>query len=886
MICLRRIALAVAVVGMLLVELPGGAQFRVTPVSVESGHVGLGLLLRRLGTVGVFMMATAHPDDENNALLARYGHGFGYRTVLATATRGDGGQNEIGPELSDALGVLRTEELEAVHRFDGAEQYFTRAIDFGFSFSLEETFDKWGREEIVGDYVRLIRTVRPDVIAALSPEGTGGGQHHQASAMLSREAYRAAGDPSKFPEQIKQGLRPWQAKKYYFNAGALGGGRGRPTPPTPEPGLCLVDTSGFDALLGRTYSEIGAEARSMHKCQGTAQLLALPGPAIARYRLVDTTIAGQMSKQETSLFDGVDTSLNALVQYVNGQPPRPLVDGLAGMTRALREAIAQLQTGRPEATVPALASGLSVVRALRGQLASLGLDEVARFEIDQRLALKEVDFQLALLIATGVRIETLANDGVVVGGQPVTVTVVAAARTTSPTVIQSVIFNGFEGNATCPPGRLNGAVFSCEATLRIPTDAKITAPYWKRLPTAERYEFEPDVPFGVPFRPTPFRVQLNLELDGTPVTIDRAVEFRYEGDVFSGEKRMELHVVPALAVKLLPEIAVIPSTTGAPQPDRELRVTVTNSSRAPIAGEIRLELPPGWRSDPAVAALTIAREDAADTTRFMIKAPADVVPGEYRVRAVARIDRLTFNLGYQVVDYPHTRRRHLDLPAETRLKVINVRTVPNLTVGYVAGVGDEVPSAISQLGARVVMLDRDELAWGDLSKYDAIMTGVRAYERREDLRIHNKRLIDYAERGGILIIQYNKTEFNEAQYGPLRAAVSNNRVTDEFSPVRLLEPSHPVFTFPNRLDDATWKGWSQERGLYFLGERDPQYIDLVELEEPFPYNKGPKRGALVEARVGKGRWIYVGLGLWRQLPAGTDGAYQLLANLISLGKAP
>jgi hypothetical protein len=250
------------------------------------------------------------------------------------------------------------------------------------------------------------------------------------------------------------------------------------------------------------------------------------------------------------------------------------------------------------------------------------------------------------------------------------------------------------------------------------------------------------------------------------------------------------------------------------------------------------------------------------------------------------MDRQTFDSGYQVVDYPHTRRRHLDVPAETTLKIINVRTASNLTIGYIAGVGDEVPSAIAQLGAKVVMLDRDELAWGDLSKYDAIMTGVRAYERREDLRIHNKRLIEYAERGGTLIIQYNKTEFNEAQYGPFRAAVSNNRVTDEFSPVTVLEPSHPVFTFPNRLDDATWKGWLQERGLYFLGDRDPRYVDLIELEEPFPYNKGPKRGALVEARLGKGRWIYVGLGLWRQLPAGTDGAYQLLANLISLGKAP
>jgi hypothetical protein len=871
-------------IGIGLGGLPGVAQFRVAPLSDETGQVGLGLLLRRLGTVGVFMMATAHPDDENNGLLAWYGHGLGYRTALATATRGDGGQNEIGPELSDALAVLRTQELEAVHRFDGAEQYFTRAIDFGFSFSVEETFDKWGRDEIVGDYVRLIRTIRPDVIAGLSPEGTGGGQHHQASALLSREAYRAAADPTKYPAQIKQGLRPWQARKYYFNAGGFGGARGRGAAPQAEPGFCLVDTSRLDALIGRTYAEIGVEARSMHKCQGTAQLLALPGAAPARYRLVDTTIPGQLQKQETSLFDGIDTSLSALLQYVKGPASQPLANALAGLTRAVDDATAQFTARGPEAAVPALSKGLSLVREARRQLAAIG-DEGAQFEIDSRLALKEADFEQALLLASGVRIETLANDGVVVRGQPLTINVVVAVRTTVPAAVRTVTFAGLEGTADCKGVNFKGGLFNCEAQLRIPGDAKITAPYWKRLPTAERYEFEPDVPFGVPFRPSPFRVRLDLDINGSALTVDRVVEYRYEGEVFSGEKRMELHVVPMLAVKAAPAIAVIPSTPGAALADREIRVTVSNGSKGPTHGEIRLELPAGWRSEPDAASLALAREDEADTARFIVKAPAGTLPGEYRVRALARTDGRQFDRGYQVVDYPHIRRRHLDVPAETTVKVINVLTAPKLTVGYVVGVGDEVPPAISQLGARVVMLDRDALAWGDLSLYDAIVTGVRAYERREDLRIHNKRLIEYAERGGTVIVQYNKTEFNQAQYGPLRAQVSNNRVTDEFSPVTLLEPSHPVFTFPNKITEATWKGWVQERGLYFLGDRDPKYVDLVELEEPFPYNKGVKRGALVEARVGKGRWLYVGLGLWRQLPAGTDGAYQLLANLISLGKA-
>jgi hypothetical protein len=262
-----------------------------------------------------------------------------------------------------------------------------------------------------------------------------------------------------------------------------------------------------------------------------------------------------------------------------------------------------------------------------------------------------------------------------------------------------------------------------------------------------------------------------------------------------------------------------------------------------------------------------------------------VAPGEYRLRATVTVGGRDFDQGYQVVEYPHTERRHLYHTAETALKVVDVQ-MPRLTVGYIMGVGDQVPPAIQQLGARLEMIGPDELAWGDLSRFDAIVTGVRAYERRDDLRAHNHRLIDYAERGGTVIVQYNKFEFNQARYGPFPARVSSQRVTDEGSPVELLVPDHPVFNWPNRIGEETWQGWVQERGLYFLGERDTRYRDLLQLTEPFEYNKGVKRGALVEARVGNGRWLYLGLGLWRQLPAGTDGAYRLMANLLSLGKAP
>jgi hypothetical protein len=315
---------------------------------------------------------------------------------------------------------------------------------------------------------------------------------------------------------------------------------------------------------------------------------------------------------------------------------------------------------------------------------------------------------------------------------------------------------------------------------------------------------------------------------------------------------------------------------------REVRVTVTNSARGAPSSTVSLELPGRWRSTPDSAPLRFTREDEAQTVRFTLDLAAATPPGEYQVEAIVTSDGAASDAGYRIVEYQHTRRRHLLVPAVASMKVVDVRAREGLTAGYVMGVGDQVPAAIEQLGVKLELLDEDALAWGDLDRYDVIVTGVRAYERRADLRAHNARLLEYARRGGIVIVQYNKFEFNDAQYGPYPARVSANRITDENAPVRLLVPDHPVFRTPNAIGRAAWSGWVQERGLYFLGEKDARYVDLVEMSDPFEYNRGPKRGALVEARVGRGRWIYVGLGLWRQLPAGTDGAYQLLANLLSL----
>ena len=318
-------------------------------------------------------------------------------------------------------------------------------------------------------------------------------------------------------------------------------------------------------------------------------------------------------------------------------------------------------------------------------------------------------------------------------------------------------------------------------------------------------------------------------------------------------------------------------------------------SRSPTARRavqtvnVTLDLPAGWTATPASVPITFAHEDESLSARFQVRAPMTVKPGAFTVRAVvtpAAGSGARSSIGYQDIEYPHIQRRQIIKPAETTLKIVDVKIAPGLNIGYVNGVGDQVPPAIEQLGAKLTFIEQDELAWGDLSKYDAIVTGVRAYERRADLRAYNRRLLDYVEKGGTVVVQYNKFEFNQSQYGPYPAQVSGNRVSDESVPVKVLAPNDPVFTFPNRIGPATWANWVQERGLYFLGEKDPKYIDLVSMNDSFQDNPGEKLGSLVEARVGKGRWLYLGLGLWRQLPAGTDGAYQLLANLVSLPKAP
>jgi LmbE family N-acetylglucosaminyl deacetylase len=877
----------------------------------QGGHIALGLAVRKLGVSGTFVQVPAHPDDEHNALHALFAHGMGLRSITLQATRGEGGQNEIGPELFRDMGVLRTSELLAVHRIDGAEQYFTRAIDYGYSFDPEEVIGKWGRDAVVGDMVRLIRRLRPDVMLTMNIQGRGGDRAHEATTIVAREAYRAAGDPAKFPEQIAEGLRPWQPKKLYFAAGFGGppggpggrGGRGgerkggEPKAPAgPPPKLARPNTAMYDPLLGRTYAEIGSEARSNHKCQGMGGLPPLAGQTGGRgggaggYQLMETALDGQKGKDETSLFEGIDTRVEALAQYAAPNPPEALISGLAALANAARRAQMAFDSGKDAEVAAAAEAGLSALRDLRGRLGSMGLSDLARYEIDFRLAQKEHDYEDAVLAAHGLSVDAVADDGLIIPGQKVKVTLVAVNRGAGEVRIADVGITGFDGGEACKPATLKkDGVFNCSAELRVPKNAAPTTPYfndsyWKNPENHAFNEFKPEAPFGVPFEPSPFRVLFRINMGAVALSKELPVQYRYIHDTYTGDKRMELNVVPAFSVRVSPTLAVIPESTRPVS--REIHVAVTNGAKGAAQGTVTLDLPDGWKAMPASVPLRFVHEDESLSARFQISAPMHVKPGEYALRAIVTSGDQKFATGYQDIEYPHVQRRQVIKPAEATVKVIDVKTAANLRVGYIVGVGDQVPAAIEQLGVKLEYIDQDELAWGDLSKHDVIMTGVRAYERRADLRAYNRRLLDYAERGGTVIVQYNKMEFNQADYGPFPAKVSGNRVCDETVPVKVLEPAHPAFNYPNKIGATAWAGWVQERGLYFLGEKDKRYTDLVSMVDSFKDNPGEKRGALVEGRIGKGRWIYLGLALWRQLPAGTSGAYQLMANLISLPKAP
>jgi LmbE family N-acetylglucosaminyl deacetylase len=883
----RRAALAVVVVLLALASFalaeaslsPAEAPFQ--PLDLDRGSTGLALALRRLGVSTRVLWVTAHPDDEMNGVLVRLSRGLGVRTALLTVTRGEGGQNAIGPELFDALGVLRTGELLAIHRYDAVEQYFGRAWEFGFSFSVEETLAKWGREETLGDVVRVVRAFRPDVIVTLPLEGAGGGQHHQAVGRLAREAFRAAADPARFPEQGRAGLRPWQARKIYQ---ATPGGYGE-VPGTPV----RVPTGVYDPALGMTWHQLGSRARALHRCQGAGQLVADAGPAEGVFSLLDAE--PPVTAPEGDVLDGVPSSLEGLSRFAPA-----LAGDIAALQAKAAAARAAFDDAAPEKAVPALAGALAALRALAAGLDARVADPAARAEVAERLLEEEADVEAALARAQGLVLEASADDGLVTPGQELGVAVSLFNGAGTPLEVETVDVEALAGWTVTRreggPGPLpGGSVARARFAVAVAPNERPSQPYWRRGKGWDRHELLVPADETLPWSPPALVARVRCRVGGAATTLRVPVAWRHEGPFGGGERRHEVQVVPALSVRVSPETTTVP--LAGPRPV-EVRVFARHLDRGPATAEVRLEAPPGWSVDPPASPLRFSYEGEEAGVRFRVTPPPALHAGAVALRAAAVRDGREHRETVQAVEYDHVERRQLLRPAETQVLVLDLRTAPGTSVGYVAGSGDALAEAVRQMGVPVTALSADDLLFGDLSGFTTIVTGIRAYETRPDLRSSHGRLLRWVEAGGHLVVQYNRDAFNRlapgapaptagaaSPYAPLPAVVTAERVSDEAAPVRLLVPGHRLLTAPNRIGPADWEGWVQERGIQLLAARDPGYADLLAATDPFPYNPGEKRGLLVEARVGKGTWTYVGLALFRQVPAGVPGGWRLLANLVS-----
>jgi LmbE family N-acetylglucosaminyl deacetylase len=836
------------------------------PLPQDKGAAGTWQRLLKLQTTASAMHTTAHPDDEHGGVLTQLSRGQGVRVSLLTLNRGESGDNAIGSELFDAVGLIRTEELLMAGRYYGLDQqYFTTAIDYGFSKRLEEALDKWGRENVLRDIVRIIRMDRPlALIARFQGNPRDGHGNHEAAGLLTQQAFSAAGDPARFPEQLRDGLRAWQPLKLY-----MGGVREN------EDWTLRIDTGEYSAWLGDSYQNFARLGLAFQRSQNGGRVGPQAGSSISYYKRLDSRVNAPV--RERSFFDGIDTTIPGLFSMIRRPAPAGAAPSLGAIDASVRSAVAAFSMQNPSACVPALASGLAATRAA---ISALAVEPDAVFV----LRIKEQQFMDAINAALGLEFEALASTGPVVPGQRF-----AVASSITSHGVPDIDLTGIDLAAGAgwriqpidgPQVRIaSGQTARQGFTVTVPADAPVTRPYFERTSIAEpRYSLHDPAQFSRPAAEPALRAIARYEVAGAAVEIRTPVR-RREPHLPYGEELRELMVVPPVAVNVTPHVAIVPLTAARKQVD--VRVELLNNVDGG-SGQLTLRLPPGWSSSPSTVPFSFARAGERGTFRFGVSIPS-LDSRDYRIEAAATVGGTAYTQGYDVIEHRDLETRYLYHPSTTSVRGVDVAIAPGLKVGYVMGIGDEVPAGIAQLGASVTLLGEQDLASGDLRQYDAIMTGTRAYAVRDDLKTYNRRLLDYVQQGGNLIVLYNTQEFVPDRYAPYPAQLPARaeEVSEEDSPIEILAPSNRSFTTPNRITLADFDGWVEQRGSKFFTEWDAAYTPMIATHDQ---GQAPQRGGWVTATYGKGHYTYFAYAFHRQLPFGVPGAYRLLANLLSLGK--
>jgi len=805
-----------------------------SPDQMDGGEIQLAL--EKLNVLGRVLYIAAHPDDENTNLMALWANGSLYDSGYLSVTRGDGGQNLLGPELGERLGVIRTGELLDARRMDHGRQFFTRAIDFGFSKTADETLRIWDRDKILADIVWVIRNFRPDVLVTrFSPEDQLTHGHHTASAILAQEAFVAAGDPNRFPEQLAF-VKPWRPTRLVWNTSPFFfKNRNLPFDPT---GLTVLEAGGYNPLLGKAYTEIAAASLSMHKSQGVGS-----PPRRGARKEYFKLLRGQ--PMTSSIFEGVDTSWS---RVPNSEP----------IATEIRQIISKFNPADPAASAPDL---LKLRRAMSGIKDESWIPE------------KKADLDKIIAACLSLHVEASTATETFTPGQTAAIKLDAINRSNVPITLQEVRFPNSGQSIKIDTALPSNELVTKDPSSRIPNDTPYSQPYWLRKPgTLGAFAVDDQKLIGLPENSPALPVEIVLQVNGQELRYSLAAKYRTV-DPVAGEVQRPIVISPPVFINVADSVFVF--ATNDPKP---VSVRVTAATGA-VRGQLKLVVPQGWEVSPASIPIDLKAADAETAATFSVKPPNQNSQGT--LRAIVSTEGRDYSLERVRISYPHIGVQTLMPPAEAKLVRVDIRKKGD-RIGYVPGAGDDVPESLRQIGYSVKTLSEPEITAKNLAQFSAVVLGIRAYNTQDRISNWLPELFAYVKEGGVAIAQYNTlADLKSNQLGPYPLEISRDRVTDENAEVRILPPNHPLMLTPNRITSKDFERWVQERGLYFPNKWDPAWTPILSCNDP---NEKPLDGGLLVAKSGKGFFIYTSYSWFRQLPAGVPGAYRLFANMLSLGK--
>jgi LmbE family N-acetylglucosaminyl deacetylase len=780
--------------------------------------------LKKLNVLGSVLYIAAHPDDENTSFLSHMAQGELVRSAYLSLTRGDGGQNLLGNEKGALLGVIRTQELLSARRIDGAEQFFTRAIDFGYSKTADETLQNWDKNKILGDIVKVIRRYKPDIIVTRFSESRGGHGHHLVSAILAKEAFFAAADRERFPDQLKN-LETWQVKRIFWNTWS------------PGAKAIPIDVGKYDPLLGKSYQEFAAASRSMHKSQGFGV-----SPERGEERIWFDLTAGDPANN--SLFDGIDISWKRVKnsQIIN---------------KKIQQLISSFDPEQPEKTVPAL----------------IDLYQI----LDQHTAndwttIKKDEVKQLIRMCSGLWLESIVWKSGVSPGMTVDVRSMALNRSKIPIILNKIESTYQKNDSLLSKNLVDNKPFSHRQTVSIPQKAPFTQPFWlEQSNDGKMFTYRDENQIFMAESNPALMTRFTLDFSGLTLDYDIPVQYRWN-DAVKGEQIHPFVIYPRLSVTISK-----PTYVFAGKKSHDLEVQIRSTSKQ-LAGDIQLELPDGWVAQPKSFSFNLDEPGDQVIERFQVEPGSQAKSGPASVLAKTK-DGRSYQNNIIEIDYDHIPVQTVLQPAQTHLVKLDIDFLPG-RIGYIMGSGDEIPEALTQLGYQVDLLSDQDLERNDLSLYDAIICGIRAFNTRDDLVRLQKRLISYVEQGGTWIVQHNTRFGNQAeQIGPYPFSTSGrDRIADENAPIQILVPDHQIFNYPNKITEKDFENWVQERGLYFADSWEGKLYPLLAGNDQ---GENSKLGGLLYAQYGKGVFIFTAYSWFRQLPAGVPGAYRLFINMIS-----